>query len=171
MKCRIFSILAPLQNAMAPTPRGSTGRSVNHSCSFPKAPRWWCTAPEWEICWLVAVLEKEDGNIEKQFCWRSQECPFQQDQVWCGLVLWLHPRHMEVPGPGRDWIRAAAVTSTTAAATPDPLTCCVRPGMEPAPPQRVPNPLSCSGNSRISISSLWHPEIELSCHCDASCTS
>ena len=37
----------------------------------------------------------------------------------------------------RDWIGAAAVTYTTAAATLDPLTHCGGPGIEPMPPQQA----------------------------------
>ena len=39
-----------------------------------------------------------------------------------------------------DWISAVAVTYTTAAAMPDPLTHCAVPGIETAPPQ-WPKPL------------------------------
>ena len=66
--------------------------------------------------------------------------------VFCFLFLfffkWLHPQHMEVPGP-RDWNWAAAGTYTTAVATPDPQSGLCWAGLWNQP--ALPTNLSCCG--------------------------
>ena len=48
---------------------------------------------------------------------------------------WLYPFHtVEVPGPGIE--SEPQLSPAAAAATPDPLTHCARPGPEPVPPQQ-----------------------------------
>ena len=44
------------------------------------------------------------------------------------FFLWLHPRHMEVPGPGTEFKPQLRPM--------DPLTHCPGPGIEPLSPQR-----------------------------------
>ena len=52
------------------------------------------------------------------------------------LFPWPDPWHIEVLGPGIETQLQLWPTTPVASATPDPLTHCTRPGIEPAPPQR-----------------------------------